>query len=58
MAHKNEIAGFIGFGSLTGEKGENINHDKAYLFNFLAEINPDTNFSKNQWIVLTLTPQY
>jgi len=36
VGHKNEIVGFIRFGTITGQKGEDMNHDKAYLFNFLA----------------------
>ena len=36
VANKTETVSFIRFGSITGEKGENINRDKAYLFKFLA----------------------
>ena len=36
VANKIETVSFIRFGTITGEKGDNINRDKAYLFNFLA----------------------
>ena len=59
VAHKTGTMRFIRFATTTGERGGNIKQNIAYLSQFFgADINPDTNFSRNREKVLTLTQEY